>query len=151
MRILILSSSVHTESAGTLFEKEKEDLLIKIHERIDHLSRQNGHPDGNLAKRISGVGEFHLCEIRIHHKKDLLRIYYIIDKELKELKILNFIIKPDGSKNASHYEGVSKKKIQKKIKDSIQLAIKLYKKNNYKNYEPFWSATEAKRIHKLQI
>ena len=118
-------------------EKDMENLA-KIFEQIQHTADQGGHPTPPQSRALREVG-IDLCEIRIHYKKsELLRIYYFVDREGKAIVLLNILIKPDGTKRASQYEGKARKKVDKEIQKSIQIAIDMYKEYPSKktNYEP---------------
>lgn len=138
MNIFYISASVHSESFGALLEELIEEdvgVISRIFAFIKNIAQHNGHPQPPHAKPIRGV-EIDLCEIRITHEKgNLLRIYYVADKRDNTLKILNYIVKPDGIKKASNYEGKKKKKLDKIIQQSIELAVELYQTNKQK-YEP---------------
>jgi len=133
LKVLFLSSAFHDQSFGRvledLLENDDTDTLACIYERIKHIVGLRGHPQPPAAKPLREVGEG-LCEIRSKHgKEDLLRIYYFVDKETDSLILLNVIIKPDGHKKQGRYDGKSGKKIERTIKESVELALKL--KTNY--------------------
>ena len=137
MNVVILSKSNHKECFSALLEKillepqNNREILTRIIDVIDHISKQGGHPSPPQAKPLREVdGE--LCEIRIKWNKnnELLRIYYFVDKEKNTMNLLNAIIKPEK------YEKKIQKKVEKMITGSIQLAIEL-KKSLPQSYEPF--------------
>jgi len=136
MDILLLSSSIHEESFANflenLFEQQTEEaeLITRILEIIEHVARNGGHPQPPYAKPLREVNN-ELCELRIKYENNLLlRIYYFVEKGTQKLFLLNYILKPD------QYEKTVKKKTDKIIEKSIQLALQL-KNLPYSSYEPF--------------
>jgi hypothetical protein len=143
LKVLFLASTFHDQSFGKVLEDilalGDEEIIACIDEHIGYITDRNGHPQPPIAKPLRDVdGE--LCEIRTKYgKEDLLRIYYFVDKETDSLILLNAIIKPDGRKMQSHYEGKVGRKLERDIEESIQLALKfktdyLISKNDYQKY-----------------
>lgn len=129
MKVFFLSSTAHNQSFGKvlehLLEKDDRDILAYNKEHITHIASLRGHPQPPTAKPLKGVGDG-ICELRLlYDVETLLRIYYFVDKEKDAMVLMNVIMKPDGCDKATHYEGSSKKKIDRQIKQSIELAKEL--------------------------
>lgn len=129
MQILLLKETAHPESFAliiqTLLNAKDIDRLSGIMARIKHIAGLGGHPAPPYAKPLQGSGK-DLNEIRcIYDEENLLRIYYFVDRENQKMVLMNAIIKPDGEKNASRYDGGRGKKLEKDIQKSIQTAQEL--------------------------
>ena len=114
------------------------DMLTRVLVTIRHVATTKGHPQPPHAKPLRDANP-NLCEIRTKYdRENLLRIYYFVDKENDNLILLNYIIKPDGRQNASHYEGKAGKKLKREIATSIEIAIELQTAyhHNHPHYEP---------------
>ena len=143
MKVLFLASTFHDQSFGKVLEDllalGDEETVAHIDERISYIASRNGHPQPPIAKPLRDVDD-ELCEIRTKYgKEDLLRVYYFVDKETDSLVLLNAIIKPDGYKKQSHYEGRAGRKLERDIEESIQLAMKfktdyIISKHDYQKY-----------------
>ena len=101
--------------------------------------RDNFHwnPAPPLAKPLSGQGDSKLNEFRISLNIQLIRIHYFIDKQKDIIVILNYYIKPNGTKDKNAYIGKAWKKLQKYIQTQISLARDLQEKYllNQDDYE----------------
>ena len=142
MKVIFLSDTAHPNSTGSIFkqliENGHKNELASIIAKISHIAGLNGHPAKPYASPIRNA-HGKLNEIRCKYiEHNLIRIYYFVDRSKNKMVLLNTTIKPDGSNNAAKYEGNSKKIIDRKIENDIQLAITL--KTQYpislKNYDP---------------
>ncbi len=141
MNVFLLPCSAHPAAfksvLDSLVDNEDEDTLARIITTIKHVADYGGHPHEPASRRLKGVD---MCEIRSkYHHEELIRIYYYTDKNAGKMFLLNCIIKPDGSNNASMYEGKSGKKIEKELQESIIIAVTLKTEypSNHSSYEPF--------------
>ena len=140
MKVLFLSSAAHDQSFGKVLEdllvQGDEDILAYNHQCILHTVSRKGHPQMPIARALKHIDE-NLCELRLKYDKtNLFRPYYFVDKENDTLIILNGIIKPDGSKKSSRYEGASRHKIDRLIDESIKQA-KILKTNYLTNQHDY--------------
>lgn len=127
MQIFLLRESAHPESFANimqaLMDTKDIDRLARVMAILRHLAGQGGHPAPPYAKPLHSVAGG-LSEIRcIYDKENLLRIYYFVDRENKRMVLMNAIIKPDGEKRASRYDGGGRKRLEREIQKSIQLAL----------------------------
>lgn len=113
------------------------DILADIMGLVLHVADHAGYPDQRYAKRVHGTD---LCKIRSKYRyKEVIRIYYFIDKQTQKMFLLNYVTKPDGSNAASKYEGGTAKKIRKQIQESVAIAEMLKEQypSDHLDYEPY--------------
>lgn len=127
MQVYLLPTSAHTCAfhgvVEELLSQNDESTLAQIFATIKHVAANGGHPQEPTSRRLRGID---MCEIKSkYHHQELIRIYYFADKEAQKLLLLNYIIKPDGSNRQSSYQGNAGKKLDRKIEESIQLAVVL--------------------------
>ena len=95
----------------------KIKVLAFVDQSIRFIAENKGKPIPPIAKTIKGY-KFH--EIRVKDGSSLIRIFYFVYIRSK-LVLLNGLEKPEN------YDKGKKKKINKRIKDSLDLADKYYK------------------------
>jgi hypothetical protein len=103
------------DSEKTVNHKIK--VLAFIDQAIKFITENNGKPIPPIAKTIKGC-KFH--ELRVRDGGNLIRIFYFVYIREK-IVLLNALEKPEN------YEKGQKKKIDKRIKEAIEITGKYYK------------------------
>lgn len=126
MQVWCLSASAHPDSFGSFIKRFRDEgrevELRSLYDIISHLVRIDGRPEPPYAKPLRDVDR-ELNEICSKlNEKELLRIYYFVDRDAKKMVLLNFTIKP------RLYEGKLKKRVEKEIHQDIAEALLLKSK-----------------------
>ncbi len=126
MDVYCLTAGAHPKSFGSfirgLQDKGKEQKLAPHMAKILHLAQHGGHPMPPHAKPLRHVdGELNEICSKLN-EKELLRIYYFVDREKQKMVLMNISIKPDL------YEGTLKKRVEKELQADIEEALHIKSK-----------------------